>query len=198
MLIFLLLFLGFPSPLFLYLWYLYLSMFSSLREAETAKTLANSFRMVHAIFCSMPLMIINLATLYHQLLADGFEQYAMDIKELGKHFENVPMQLHAWAFILSVLNFVRGACLYNERQTMTMMFGLVALPFTLLTTMCRVHILALNIAFLEPEWTTILLAGYVTTITNLFKKFYLVVLLFHYMLGMCLITSKLSNYLLFL
>ena len=89
MLIFLLLFLGFPSPLFLYLWYLYLSMFSSLREAETAKTLANSFRMVHAIFCSMPLMIINLATLYHQLLADGFEQYAMDIKELGKHFENV-------------------------------------------------------------------------------------------------------------
>jgi len=40
-----------------------------------------------------------------------------------------------------------------------MMFGLVALPFTLLTTMCRVHILALNIAFLEPEWTTILLAG---------------------------------------
>ena len=171
MLIFLLLFLGFPSPLFLYLWYLYLSMFSSLREAETAKTLANSFRMVHAIFCSMPLMIINLATLYHQLLADGFEQYAMDIKELGKHFENVPMQLHAWAFILSVLNFVRGACLYNERQTMTLMFGLVALPFTLLTTMCRVHILALNIAFLEPEWTTILLAGYVTTITNLFKRF---------------------------
>ena len=159
MLIFLLLFLGFPSPLFIYLWYLYLSLFSSLREAETAKLLANSFRMVHAIFCSMPLMIINMATLYHRLLADGFEQYAMDLEELEKHFENVPMQLHAWAFILSFLNFVRGACLYNERQTMTLMFGLVALPFTLLTTMCRVHILALNIAFLEPEWTTILLAG---------------------------------------
>ena len=79
MLIFLLLFIGFPSPLFLYLWHLYLSLFSSLREAETAKLLSNTFRMVHAMVGSLPLMIINLSTLYHTLLADGFEEYAMDL-----------------------------------------------------------------------------------------------------------------------
>lgn len=156
-LIFVLLVVGFPSPLFLYLWHLYLSLFSSFREAETAKLLSNTFRMVHAIVCSLPLMIINLSTLYHQLQADGFESYAMDLNELKAHLSDVPM--HGWAFAFSFINFVRGACLYNERQTMTMMFGLVALPFTILTTLCRVHVLALIIAFVEPEWTTILLVG---------------------------------------
>lgn len=155
--ILMLLFVGFPSPLFLYLWHLYLSLFSSLREAETAKLLSNTFRMVHAIVCSMPLMIINLATLYHQFKKDEVEEWAMDLKELKLHYQDVP--IHGWAFAFSFINFVRGASLYNERQTMTLMFGLVALPFTMLSTLCRVHILALIVAFVEPEWTAILLVG---------------------------------------
>ena len=67
--------------------------------------------------------------------------------------------MHGWAFSFSFINFVRGACLYNERETMPMMFGLVALPFIMLTTLCRVHILSLIISFVELKWTILLLAG---------------------------------------
>lgn len=157
--VFALLMVGLPSPLLVYLWHLYLSLFASLREAETSKLLSNSFRMVHACICSMPLMIINLSTLINQLRVDGLEDYAFDIQELKTHMAEVTM--HAPAFILSFISFVRAACLFNERETMTMLFGIVALPMTMLTTLCRVLILAIVIAFIEPEWTTILFIGLV-------------------------------------
>jgi hypothetical protein len=105
----------------------------------------------------MPLMIINLATLINQLRVDGLEDYAIDIKELSEHMTEVNM--HGLAFVLSMINFVRGACLYNERQTMTLLFSVVALPFTVLTSLTRIILLAIVIAFVEPEWTTILLVG---------------------------------------
>ena len=67
--------------------------------------------------------------------------------------------MHGLAFLLSLINFIRGACLYNERETMTLLFGMIALPMTLLTSLCRIILLAIVISFVEPEWTTILLAG---------------------------------------
>ena len=134
-------------------------MFSSLRESETSKLLSNTFRMVHACICSMPLMIINLSTLINQLRVDGLENWAIDIRELQTHMTEVNM--HGLAFILSFINFVRGACLFNERETMTLLFGIVALPMTVVTALCRIMLLAVVIAFVEPEWTTILLIGYV-------------------------------------
>lgn len=157
--IFTLLMLGCPSPFFLYLWHLYLSMFSSLRESETSKLLSNSFRMVHACICSMPLMIINVSTLINQLRVDGLEDWAIDIRELQSHTAEVNM--HGLAFILSFINFVRAASLFNERETMTLLFGIVALPMTIITSLCRILLLAIVIAFVEPEWTTILLIGLV-------------------------------------
>lgn len=132
-------------------------MFASLRDSESSKQLANTFRMVHAVVASMPLMLINLATMIDQLKVDGLEEYAIDIRELKSHMGEVHM--HGLAFVLSFVNFVRGACLFNERQTLTLLFGVVALPFTLLTSLFRVLLLAIIIAFVEPEWTTILFSG---------------------------------------
>ena len=105
----------------------------------------------------MPLMIINLSTLVNQLRVDGLEDYAIDLRELKYHTQEVHM--HGLAFLLSLINFVRGACLFNERETMTLLFGLVALPMTVLTTICRIMLLAIVVAFVEPEWTTILFGG---------------------------------------
>ena len=90
---------------------------------------------------------------------DGLEDWAIDIRELQSHTAEVNM--HGVAFILSFINFVRAASLFNERETMTLLFGIVALPMTIITSLCRILLLAIVIAFVEPEWTTILLIGYV-------------------------------------
>lgn len=152
---------GFPSPLFLYLWHLYLSMFSSLRESETSKMLSNTFRMVHSCVSSMPLMVINVATLINQLRVDGLEDYVIDLTSIYDHAEKVDLHAHSIAFLLSFINFIRGACLYNERQTLTLLFGVVALPMTLVTSLFRIILLAIVTAFVEPEWSAVLLAGLV-------------------------------------
>ena len=68
--------------------------------------------------------------------------------------------MHGLAFFFSFFNFARAACLFNERLTNTMLFATVALPFTVLTSLSRVILVVIVIAFIEPEWTAILLAGY--------------------------------------
>ena len=95
----------------------------------------------------------------HVIGVDGLEDWAIDIRELQSHTAEVNM--HGLAFILSFINFVRAASLFNERETMTLLFGIVALPMTIITSLCRILLLAIVIAFVEPEWTTILLIGYV-------------------------------------
>ena len=67
--------------------------------------------------------------------------------------------MHGLAFFFSFFNFARAASLFNERLTYTMLFTTVALPFTILTSLSRVILVAIVIAFIEPEWTAILLAG---------------------------------------
>ena len=44
--------------------------------------LSNTFRMVFAMVCSLPLMTINLSTLYHQLQSDDYDSDAMDLNKL--------------------------------------------------------------------------------------------------------------------
>lgn len=144
---------------FRYLWHLYLSMFSSLRESETSKMLSNTFRMVHSCVTSMPLMVINIATLINQLRVDGLEDYVIDLDSISEHAEKVDLTAHSIAFLLSFINFVRGACLFNERQTMTLLFGVVALPMTMVTSLFRIILLSIVTAFVEPEWSAVLLAG---------------------------------------
>lgn len=151
------LFIGFPSPLFLYIWHLYLSMFTNTKEAERSKLLSNTFRVVHAVCASLPLMLINLITLINELRVDGMEDYAIDIELLKKHMGSVEM--HGLAFFFSFMNFVRAASLFNERKTYTLLFGTIALPFTILTSLSRVLILAIVIAFIDPEFTALLFIG---------------------------------------
>ena len=134
-------------------------MFSSLRDAENSKMLSNTFRMVHSCITSMPLLVINIATLINQMRVDGLEDYVIDLKAILEHADKVDLRAHSIAFLLSFMNFIRGACLFNERQTMTLLFGVVALPMTLITSLFRIILLAIVIAFVEPEWTAILIVG---------------------------------------
>ena len=112
--------------------------------------------MVHAYICSMPLMVINLSTLmkYGHVLNKAGE-FTMDIKEIQSQMAIV--DFHGLAFLLSLINFVRAACLFNERKTMTVLFGIVALPMTVVTAICRIIILAVVFTFVEPEYSMILL-----------------------------------------
>ena len=59
----------------------------------------------------------------------------LKFRELQSHMGEVNM--HGLAFILSFINFVRGTCLFNERETQTLLFGIVALPMTIVTALCR-------------------------------------------------------------
>ena len=107
----------------------------------------------------MPLLVINIATLINQMRVDGLEDYVIDLKAIFEHAEKVDLHAHSIAFLLSFINFVRGACLFNERQTLTLLFGVVALPMTLLTSLFRIILLAIVCAFVEPEWIAILFVG---------------------------------------
>ena len=115
--------------------------------------ISNCFRMVHACVCSMPLMILNLSTLMKY--GEGFDVDTIDIKEIQNQMAKV--DLHGLAFLLSLINFVRAACLFNERKTMTVLFSIVALPMTVVTTICRIFILAVVFTFVEPAYSMILL-----------------------------------------
>ena len=134
---------------FRYLW----NLFSTQENSKSNKLISNCFRMVHACICSMPLMIINLSTLMkygHEVNGD-----TMDIKEI--QIQMTKVDLHGLAFLLSLINFVRAACLFNERKTMTVLFSIVVLPMTVVTTICRIFILAVVLTFVEPAYSMILL-----------------------------------------
>ena len=122
-------------------------------NSKGKKYISNCFRMVHACICSMPLMIINLSTLMKY--GHGFNVDTIDIKEIQSQMAKV--DLHGLAFLLSLINFVRAACLFNERKTMTVLFSIVALPMTVVTTICRIFILAVVFTFVEPAYSMILL-----------------------------------------
>ena len=67
--------------------------------------------------------------------------------------------MHGLAFFISLLNLIRASCLFNERQSFTLLFVLVGFPFILLTVTTRVMALGIIVAFMRPEWTSILLLG---------------------------------------
>ena len=150
-------------------------MFGSVRQSVTSKVLSNTFRMTHAVVASLPLMIINIVSLINVLRVDGLEDYAIDFTLLHDHMSDgkydftdflfdikiilFSVHMHGLAFFFSFFNFARAASLFNERLTYTMLFTTVALPFTILTSLSRVILVAIVVAFIEPEWTAILLAG---------------------------------------
>jgi len=150
--------LGFPSPLFIYIWHLYLSMFSSRKDSMQSKQLANTFRIVQAFVCSVPLILINIVTLINALKVETPEsEMHADLHKLANHMGSVKM--HSLAFVVSFFNLTRAAALFNERQTFTLLFVLVGFPFILLTLISRLVMLGVVSAFLKAEWTAIILLG---------------------------------------
>ena len=140
---------------FRYLYHLW-NLLSTQENSKSTKLISNCFRMVHACICSMPLMVINLSTLMkYGHLPNEYNEKIMNIKEIQSQMARV--DFHGLAFLLSLINFVRAVCLFNERKTMTVLFGIVALPMTVVTAICRIIILAVVFTFVEPVYSMILL-----------------------------------------
>lgn len=72
---------------FRYIWHLYLSMFSSRKDSMQSKQLANTFRIVQAFVCSVPLLLINFVTLVNALKVDTPEsgESQADLHKLANH-----------------------------------------------------------------------------------------------------------------
>ena len=71
--------------IFRYVWHLYLSAFFTQAESQRSKILANTFRIVQAFTCSLPLIILNFYTLLEILQVEGRESEALNIKQLTEH-----------------------------------------------------------------------------------------------------------------
>ena len=65
-----------------YIWHLYLRMFPNKPQAQEVKHLANTFRIVHALVTSVPLLLLNLITLVNSL---KYSDDALDVSYLVKH-----------------------------------------------------------------------------------------------------------------
>lgn len=149
-----LLFASFNSPFFVYVWHLYLSALGSRQSAANSRKLANTFRMVQAIITSVPLLVLNLTTLVSMLKSDEGGVDILDLRLLSAHLSEV--EIHGLAFFISLLNLIRAASLFNERQTFTVLFSIIALPFLILTIYSRLMALAIILAFLEGQWVAVL------------------------------------------
>ena len=100
-------------------------------------------------------MLINLYTLINESRGKNEEESKFFFEKLQSH--RAVVDIHGIAFILSFISFLRAECLFNERETKTILFTTIALPMTTVTIFCRIIMLVVIIAFAEPSWSAILL-----------------------------------------
>lgn len=155
---------GFPSPLFVYIWHLYLTAFCSQPESQRSKILANVFRLVQAFCSSVPLILLNIFTLISILQSN--DSRALNLTTLGAHLSfGLNLKVHSLAAISSFMNVMRAASLFNERKTYTILFVMAGYPFLLFTIVSRILSMAVIVSFMTFQWTIFLIFGLV--ITNL-------------------------------
>ena len=64
--------------------------------------------------------------------------------------------MHILAGMISFINILRAASLYNERTTNSLLFTMVSFPFLMFTTLTRVIALGIIYSFLEFRWVILL------------------------------------------
>ncbi len=69
------------------------------------------------------------------------------------------VRIHGLAAVISFVNIMRAASLYNERTTYTLLFVMVCYPFLLFTILSRIIALGIVACFLEFQWTILLFLG---------------------------------------
>eukprot|EP00095_Tigriopus_kingsejongensis_P005092 maker-scaffold159_size295958-snap-gene-1.38 protein:Tk05092 transcript:maker-scaffold159_size295958-snap-gene-1.38-mRNA-1 annotation:"conserved hypothetical protein" len=159
---------GFPSPLFVYIWHLYLTAFCSQPESQRSKILANVFRLVQALSCSIPLLLLNLYTLISILHAE--ESQSLNLTTLGDHLSlDINLKIHSLAAIVSFMNIMRAGSVFNERKTYTILFVMAGYPFLLFTIVSRILSMAVIISFMTMQWILCLFFGLFLTNLLLYR-----------------------------
>jgi len=154
-------FIGFPSPLLVYVWHIYLTVFCLRTASHRSRVLANTFRVVQAFSMSLPLILLNIYTLLSVLHKDDEN---LDLSRLIDHLaEGINVRIHGLAAMISFINILRAATLYNERTTFSLLFVMVSFPFLLFTILSRIIALSVISCFLEYQWTILLFLGLVLT-----------------------------------
>ena len=69
------------------------------------------------------------------------------------------VQVHGIAALLSFINILRAASMYNERKTFTLLFVMVGYPFLLFTVLSRILAAAVIVTFLDAVWIIVLILG---------------------------------------
>ena len=72
---------------------------------------------------------------------------------------NFAVRIHGLAAMISFINILRAATLYNERTTFSLLFVMVSFPFLLFTILSRIIALSVISCFLEYQWTILLFLG---------------------------------------
>jgi len=154
-------FIGFPSPILVYVWHIYLTVFCLRTASHRSRVLANTFRVVQAFSMSLPLILLNVYTLLSVLHKDDEN---LDLSRLISHLaEGINVRIHGVAAMISFINILRAATLYNERTTYSLLFVMVSFPFLLFTILSRIIALSVISCFLEYQWTLLLFLGLVLT-----------------------------------
>lgn len=149
-----LIFIGYPSPVFTYL-AIWLTIFIS-SEEETklnSKILGNKFRVIQACFSSIPILLINLSVLFGAW--ENEKEKKLDFAQFDHH----PVSANSLAAVLSFLNVIRAASLFNDRKSFTISFFFVGLPFIVGTTLTRVLGLSFMLAFFPKLWSILTFSG---------------------------------------
>ena len=71
-----------------------------------------------------------------------------------------PVKIHGLAAVVSFVNIMRAASLFNERKTFTLLFVMVGYPFLLFTILTRILAVGVITCFLDTQWTIMLFLGY--------------------------------------
>eukprot|EP00096_Caligus_rogercresseyi_P011208 TRINITY_DN4342_c0_g1_i1.p1 TRINITY_DN4342_c0_g1~~TRINITY_DN4342_c0_g1_i1.p1 ORF type:complete len:520 (-),score=63.06 TRINITY_DN4342_c0_g1_i1:739-2298(-) len=154
---------GFPCPMFVYIWSIYLNIFGHKRRKD-ARITANIFRIVQALSYSVPVLIINIMTLLGSLKSESAAgNITLNLNSLSSHIDEV--KLHGLAFLMGFLNVLRASSLFNERKTFTLLFVTIGFPFLLFTILTRILISGFIVTFLRLEW--IALSGVSLILFNL-------------------------------
>ncbi|XP_040570448.1 uncharacterized protein [Lepeophtheirus salmonis] len=142
--------LGWPCPLFVYIWSIYLNVFGHKRRKD-ARITANIFRIIQTLSFSIPVLIINIMTLIGSLKSENAHgNITLNLNSLSAHIYEV--KIHGLAFLIGFLNVLRSASLFNERKTFPLLFVTAGFPFILFTTLTRILIAGLIVTFLRIEW----------------------------------------------
>ena len=125
------------------------------KSDQNFRVVSNCFRMVHAYVSSAPLMLINLSILINETKGIHNEEPAIDLRRLPSKMKD--LKIYGSAIFLSLLSFLRGVSIFNERETKIILFAYIALPMSVMILLCRITILAIIVTFAELIWSTILI-----------------------------------------